>query len=600
MHATHSQASRRAAAAVLGAAALIGSLVAFPSAASAAPLTTVRGIVTEDGHAVPGAPVGTWSPTKGVVATARTGADGRFTLHSPSGVAVVAYAGSKPSAAQAVFALGAEHLVRGVIGATAPKHLAGALQQRVTRAVPTRLGGGHALRFRLQEAGRFTASSPVLGTSADVTGVIMLQHGDSNYSPEFAATADGDVTSGWLVPGRYHLVWNGKALLERTWVTVRSGETVVAPAPTFRTGATVRLHVTSGGSAVPEGVPAVRVVSGGVASGPSTDATGTITLRGLEPGTYRYTVGQFFDDPDEGLEGPPSSDDYLTRTVTVRVATAAGTVDQDVDLAPASKVSGSIVAPAGATTGVLVEDAAGNIVRRGTVVSGAISVAGLPAGTYRVFAVDQDRHRYDVETVVLPTASSPADPPTALARPLEPTTPELVLSGTVRGATEGYVALQAAPTHGAVLYAAFGRVLRSHGSTYRLRTIPGRLRLAVLDEHHVDRTAAYRSVTASAKRTLRTGASTAAVAVRFTVQGHVVAVDAQVVGTGGTELVLSRAARGRSTAHGVAPGRYTWSRTSDPLPATDGPWYYGAPKGSFTVHAGGVTHLGTKRIAILG
>jgi len=38
----------------------------------------------------------------------------------------------------------------------------------------------------------------------------------------------------------------------------------------------------------------------------------------------------------------------------------------------------------------------------------------------------------------------------------------------------------------------------------------------------------------------------------------------------------------------------------EPLPAADGPWTYSAPAGTFTVHAGGVTHLGTKRIAIRG
>jgi hypothetical protein len=597
---TSRRAVRRPGAVALAVVALIGSLVAFPSGAVAAPVTTVRGVVSVAGDAVAGVPVGIWSPTRGVLATGTTDARGRFALRSPSDAPVVAYAGSAPSAAKAVFAVGTEHLVRGVIGAQAPTGLADPLQQRVTRALPGRLGGGRLLRFRLQEAGRFTASSPVLGSFADTTGEIELEHGSGDFSTRFVADAAGRVTSGWLVPGRYHLVWNGNALLERTRLTVRPGTTVVAPAPVFTAGATISIHVTSGGAAVPEGVPSVQLVDGSTASALSTDATGTIVQHGFAPGTYRFTVGQYFDDPDEGLEGPPSTDDYLPRTVTVVVAHGAAAVSAAVDLAPASKLSGTIAVPKGTTTAIDVEDAAGTIVRRaaGDSTTGAFELGGLPAGSYRVFGVDVDHHRYDVQTATLPAASSTSTASVALPRPLVPATAELTVRGAVRGAEGGSVLLRSSPVHGASLWTASSGI-GAHGG-YRIRTIPARLSAAVLVDGAVDRTFAATMVTTSLRRDFPAALRLAAAAARFAVQGHVVRVDVQALGSGGRQLVLLRAARGRSTAHGVTPGTYSWSRSLEPLPATDGPWYYSAPTGSFTLRPGTVAHLGTRTITILG
>lgn len=600
---------RRIAASTIGAIALIVSLVALPTAADAAATTTVRGIVTLGGHAVAGAPVGTWNPSRGVLTTGTTDAHGRFALRSPSGTAAVAWVGAKPSSSKAVFALGDEHLVRGVIGAEAPKGVARPLQQLVSRAVPSRLGGGRVLRFRLQEAGRFTASSPVLGRHLDTTGVIEVEHANGIAAPEYTADAAGSLTSPWLVPGRYHLLWNGNAPLASSWVTVRAGATVVATPPTFPAepaGATLSLHVVSGGAPVPAGVVAVRLDGGSTTRAPSTDATGTIEERGVTPGTYRFAVGRAYDDPDEGFDGPPTSNDYLVRTVTVTVRPGGTAVAQTVDLAPASKVSGTVTVPSAvlnAGVAIHVEDSQGVIVR-GTIAdqrTGGFTLGGLAAGSYRVYAEDTSHHTYAVESVVLPAATSATAAPTPLAHALVPATPEPIVHGTVTGAKRGYVFLRTPAVQGASYYTAFGAFHAS--GRYSIRVIPARLAAQVQAEGHADARTAATLVSRTVTKDLKAGIGLIGLSARFAVRGHVVHVDVQANGSGGAALDLVRGLHGRSSTDGVRPGRYTWDRVLAPLPAVDGPWYYSPPKGSFTVHRGAVQdgavqYLGTRAVTI--
>jgi hypothetical protein len=591
----------RLAAAAAGLAVAIAAAVADPAgAAEAAEATEVHGVVTVAGAPVPGIRVGTWSLARGTVATAVTDVEGRFALRSPSDVPVVAFAGRTPSAAKAVFAAGQEHLVRGVVGAAAPTGTPSALQQTVARALPARLGGGQPLRFALQRAGRFTASTGELGASADVTGAIAIQHDTGLYGPEYRATAEGVVTSGWLVPGRYRLLWNPKpdVLPARTWVTVRAGETVIAQPPAFAVATTVRIAVTSGGAPVGAGVPAVQRIGDDTASVPPTDTTGTVVLHGVAPGTHVFTVGRYFDDPDEGLEGPPSSDDLLPRTVAVEVKAGEATAAATVDLMPASRLTGTVRVPRGTGLSVVVEDARGNVVRRAAAdgATGTFSAGGLTAGRYSVIAIDLDRHRYAQRDVVLPVAK-PGSAPTAIVDPLVPTIDQPVLRGTVRGATGGAVRLRSAPVQGAVLVTQSATIGAKGG--YRLRSIPGRFTPVVEADGRVAREAASRLVTVSGTKDLVPGARTAAVVARFAVDGRVVPAEVQ-ANRGATELSLVRAADGRSVARGAAPGRYRWTRVLAPLPAADGPWHYAAPRGGFVLRAGVTARLGSLALMIRG
>ncbi|POO99520.1 hypothetical protein CQJ34_25975, partial [Salmonella enterica subsp. enterica serovar Heidelberg] len=124
-------------------------------------------------------------------------------------------------------------------------------------------------------------------------------------------------------------------------VVVRAGRTVTAAPPTFVKGGSIRLQVTSGGSPVGAGVPAVQSIDGSETRGaPSTDATGAIVLRDLAPGTYAITVGQRYADWDDDFDGDPTSDTLLPRTVTLHV-TDSSQVAATVDLTPAGRVTGT-------------------------------------------------------------------------------------------------------------------------------------------------------------------------------------------------------------------------------------------------------------------
>lgn len=590
---------RRSAALTAGVAIAAAGLLASAAPAEAAATTAVRGTVTLDGRPLAGVPVGTWRQGHGVLATATTDSAGRFVLRSPRGVAVEAFAGSKPSASKAVFADGDDRLVRGVIGRGAPAHLAAALAQRVTPASPSRLGGGRALRFRLQRAARFTAASPLLGRTADATGVIDIERGDGAYGTEFAADDTGAVTSGWLVPGRYHLYWapSSPYLPARTWATLPSGATTTLTAPDFRRGTRVELHVTSGGAPVGAGVPVVQLVGGEEQSAPSTDSSGTAVEEGVAPGTYRFRIGQYFDDPDEGLEGPPSTDAYLTADVSVVVAAGATTASATVDLAPAGAVSGTVTGvPSTHSVLLYAEDADGLVVRSGDAASGsggAFTLGGLPTGTYTVFAVDTDAHEYAAESVAL-TAGS-----TASAGALTPHTAEPTVHGTVAHARSGTVALEAPRVHGAILYTTFGGSIGRTGR-YRVRTIPGRFLAVVTANDRVTRTSGTVRYSRSTVRDQKAGPRYASATARFRVGVHPVAVDLQTRGPGGVLLELDPVKPvGRSTGELATPGSYSAVRVFG-TPATDGPWYYATPSIRFTLHAGKRTDLGVRHLRIVG
>lgn len=588
-------------------AAAVGIVVAAsggPAASAATPSTVVHGTVTVGGAALAGVAVGTWSPTRGLQAETTTDVHGRFTLRTPSDVAVDAFAGARPSLSHAVFTAGPEHLVRGVIGASAPAGTPSPLSETVTEALPVQLGGGHPLRFRLQRAGRLTSTVP-----AGATGRIAFERGEGVYGA-WAKAVGGTVTSAWLVPGRYHVYWDPKAgyAPTRTWVDVTSGTTALAASalPVMAPTSTVLLRVTSGGSPVGAGVPVVQLVDGQQQPASSTDATGTAVEAGLSPGTSTFVVGEYFDDPDEGLEGPPTSDDLLPATVTVTVPPGGATVAVDVALTPAAKLTGTATVANGHTVTIAVENAHGDVVRTGSAVGpgATIALGGMPAGAYTVYAEDVEAQTYDRVAVTLPAAGG-SSAPTALPRRLTPSIPDPVVRGRSVSGEAGSVTLTSSTRTGSFsrthVWASSGR--------YSIAVLPGRYVPKVVTRLHEQRTAAAVTITGSRRLDLAPGPRFAGVRVRLAVHGHPVAEDLQVHGPRVPDLdgrpstvfdLTRTSSRGVSAASSLRAGRYTWVRSLGPLPAVDGPWYYGVPAGSFTLRSGRTLDLGTRSIAVRG
>jgi hypothetical protein len=570
-----------------------------PPVADAAASTTLHGTVTVAGHAVAGVAVGTWSASRGTLATAKTDARGRFTLHSPARSSVVAWVGLRPSSPKAVFTAGDDHLVRGVIGRSAPAHVASALAQRVTPARPAALGGGHALRFRLQEAGRFVASSPLLGDEGDITdfGILLLQGGLATTS--YQADSTDTVRSGWLVPGRYALEWvpNAGHLRARSTAVVRAGATVTAAPPAFTEGGSIRLQVTSGGVPVAAGVPAVQRIDGSPTQGTaSTDASGAIVEHGLTPGTYAITVGQRYSASDDDFDGDPTSDVVLPKTVTLHVTGSAEST-ATVDLTPAGHVTGTASGPDGVVE-VYAENASRVVVRRAEVEDGAFTLGGLPAGTYRVYAANRASFTYDVVSVVVPKPVGATPAPVALSRPLVPNRVMPTLKGHVSGGRSGAVSLR--DTYPILAQPLAGATLGKSGN-YRLRTVPGRFRVTITMEGRVRRTVQDVDVLRSTTKSFSPGPRVGKVVAQLTAHGRPLqAVLAFSTATGAEPTELDPSGRpGRVLTEDVAPGRYS-TRSFLTVPAADGPWAFTAAKRTFRVHAGAVTRLGTIRVTIRG
>ncbi|GAA4754408.1 hypothetical protein GCM10025783_29320 [Amnibacterium soli] len=488
-------------------------------------------------------------------------------------------------------------LVRGVIGRRAPAGVAEALAQRVVPAPPTALGGGGALRFRLQEAGRFVVRSALLADQGDVTdhGILLL-HGD-RPTTTYDADSHGTVRSGWLAPGAYALRWvpNSGYLRADGAVVVRAGRTVTAAPPTFSRGGSIRLQVTSGGSPVAAGVPAVRSFDGsGTRGSSSTDAAGAIVLHDLAPGTHAITVGQRSADWDDDFEGDPTSDTLLPRTVVLRV-TGSSEAAATEDLTPAGRVTGTV---SGGADRVYAEDASGAVVRRADVEGTAFTLGGLAAGTYRILAADRSSSTYDVESVVVPEPLSTAFAPVVLPRPLVPERAMPTLGGRVPGGASGTIELW--DTYPRLLQP-LGAATLDRSGDFRLRTVPGRFDVTIAVDGRIRRTVRDVDVVRPTTARFAPGARPGKVVAQLTAHGQPVRAQLDFGTAPAVEpLGLVPAGRpGRVLADSVAPGRYS-TRSVLTAPAVDGPWTFTAEERTFRVHDGRTTRLGTIRVTITG
>lgn len=604
--------------AAIGLGALLAAASVVPAtAAQAAGTTTVHGTVQSGSTKLSGVPVGFWSRTGKRLAGTTTGTTGSFTLRVPSGVRGFAYAGTRPDATKAVFAVGGTSFVRGVIGADQGGTTSYPLYQGHLSATAAGLAGGSDLRFRLQKPGRvrvnggtyFTGNGPTLGV------VDVWRLNGSAVGRSVANRATGTVTSRLLVPGSYRL----RAIpqvpyLRRTLsVSVHAGRTTTL-SPTFARGATLSGVLTGPGGAPAAGVRVTALVPRSLDRPPSvlSDSTGRYALRGFAAGTVTLRVGYAYPrDPEDDLPPvvpPPTSDDYLPATAEVTVSATHSPVRTDFALRKAGHVTGTVTGTGGRETQVWLETTDHRMIRAGAVTGGTYSLGGLRPGTaYTVYAVGtgvaQDS-RYGSASFTATAGTSTRD--------LTMSTRTSTLSGTLTGG--GWVRLR---THGDVLpqleftSTLHSEILQSTGRYVVRGLIPGTydvLRFPGPGNRLVARTSVL-TLTGSTTKDFGLTPRPGTYRVRF-VSGSAPVHSVSVVArdAAGDEAGISTTAddsanrTGRAVAAGLWPGTYRYSPASfarsfasndDNVPVVDGPWWFGAISSSFTIRSGGTTDDGT-------
>jgi hypothetical protein len=545
-------------------------LSAAPAQAATASSTEslVHGTVTSAGRPVAGVPVGTWSPSHGEIATTVTDSRGDFALDSPSSVPVELWAGAVPTATRAVFRVRKEHLVRGVVGGEAAPGTAGPLWQVVDPAVPDRLNGGRPVDLHLQAAARFTSRVARGGDGS----IALVRVQDDPYEVE----ADrGRIDSGWLVPGAYRVRWGADAehLPVSTTVRLRPGSRTI-DAPTLPCGATVSIRATSGDARVGPGVHAIEVAGSASEDAGMTDSSGTLTLRDVAPGRHTYVIGRGAAGADGAPEVPLTDDRYLPATVTVRIRPDQSRVSADVELKSAGHITGQVTAAAHHRTVVIAEDTAGVPVRVTAATKDTFALGGLPAGTYRLLAEDTRAGRYTERRITVTAGAT-----VTLAQPLQPTTPEPVLTG--RLADEGTVLLRSA-----VDLRVFRRqVTTDHLGRFQLRIFPGRFTPVTFVQGRTQAVGCAITVRTSVNLRLPSGSREAAMKGRGRINGGTVLITPTLTGPrilneefgegGPSSAVYSTEAQGNAfTGTHLPAGKYRVGDLDGSVPVTDGPWHY--------------------------
>jgi hypothetical protein len=570
------------------------------TSAAASSTTTVHGTVRSGSSALVGARVGFWSRTGHTIVTATTGTGGAFTLRVPSGIRGFVYAGVKPDATKAVFSVGGRSYVRGIVGATQATATSYRLYQGHASATAANLAGGAALRFDLQKPGRIRVDGRSYLRSKDGSlGTVELLRLNGGRADLPIPDSAGVFTSGPLVPGAYKIYsFPVTPYLPRTIpVTVRAGATTTI-SPSFLSGATVRGIVTSGGRPA-VGVPVLVVQGASVRRSAVTDSKGHYAMSVLAPGDYGLRIGYNVQPNPVDLEpdfdaAPPTSDDFLPTTRVFSVGAARAPVTVDASVLPAGHVSGTVAGLGGAEFGrVWLEDATHAIVRtRGTgpAPARAYRLGGLvPGKTYTVYSATDSKYGTATFTAIAGT----------VRRSVTVNKATLTLRGVAAGAARGTVSLNA---QGPAL-PRFGRggkvdtanhyVVRGLlPAAYTVRVTPADLRVRLASR------AQRLTLTASISKDLAAGPRPGVYTARF-VSG------AAPVTTGNSELggassaaggraTFSTGADGRARIDTLQPGVYRYQPTWPfAVPAIDGPWWFGAPSGGFTISSGRTTDVGT-------
>lgn len=612
---------------------VVGAALAPVFTANSGETTTVRGDVRLDGRPLAFFPVGFWT-TAGVQrgTTTRTDASGRFTMDVPVTAEGWAYAGAAPDAEHAIVTTDGEQVVRGVIGAKSAAPISTPLYQGWAPATARSLAGGASqLHFTLQQPGRLAGTSPV---AAGRLRSVQVRRLDGSVVQTLTLDSRGRFRSIPLAPGDYAVVLVAKApqLPSVATGTVRGGRTTTVTITPPVTGATLTGEVRTTSRALGAGIPVLLEQAGDVLAATTTASTGAWTFTGIAAGDYTVEVGRY-DEADavsaSAIQVPiPGATSTPTPTPTVatpsptaatpqgaavepvqrtadgvRAASFDATVPTTLDevgvatvVTEAARISGSVLRPdiaagtEGATTRVVVEEAAtGRIVRATTAApDGAYAVGGLePGRDYTVWAVTEpdDPTLAEMGSATVAAETTPAIADIVIDQDA------LTLGGTVSAATGGTV------TAGDTALFARSTTIDASGGYAIQGLVPGAYPVIVAAKGR--KAAEPVGVVVSTSRPvvdLQPGPRPA------TFQGWFISGGAGVPIVSGTaedpdgDVVRfgPRAEGGHVEITDLAAGTYTYVQDSfrGTVATLDGPWFFLAPTGTFSLSEGDTVDVG--------
>jgi hypothetical protein len=594
--------------------------------------TTVRGDVTVNGQPLAFFPVGFWTTSDNkVVTSTTTDANGGFTLDVSDTLDGYAYAGTTPDSTHAIMQADGLEVVRGVMSSA--RTITPLYQNRPTSTAKALYGGASVVHFTLQAAGRITGTSPVLASGLRA---IQVRRADNSVVQSMRLDARSRFTSMLLSPGQYGVVLVPKApgLPVVANAIVSSGRTTTVRLARPITGATVLGQVTTSAGPVGAGVPVLLEQDGDVLATTTTASTGDWQFTGIAAGDYSVEVGRF-DEPDAvsasassvdvqipGANPTPTAtvptaspspstsatattpqaaavepvqrtaDAVLPQTFPVTVPTTLGEVGVGTQVERAGRLTGYVTV-AGATDAanvqvVVEEEATERVVRATTTTAdGRYDVGGLqPGKRYRVYAVTRPE---DPTQAQMGHGTAVARPTAALVDIIVDE-PALTLSGTVSNASNGRVVV------GDSQLMQRTSAIDESGAYSVQGLVPGAFPVTVSTANRETSQPAGVVVSdAQPVVDLQAGPQSATFKGWFISSGAGVPV---VTGTA-TDATGAMVTFGPSTKDGhvaisdLTPGAYTYDQESfrGTAPTADGPWYYTAPTGGFTLSDGATTDV---------
>jgi hypothetical protein len=287
---------------------------------------------------------------------------------------------------------------------------------------------------------------------------------------------------------------------------------------------------------------------------------------------------------------PRTSDAYVPTTSQAYVPQDLGTVEVDAALQPAGRITGAVVGVDEVPVQVVAEDLATRQILRSVQAdasTGRYTLGGLVPGTeYRVYAVsrptDPAVSTYAGGSGVATQAGTRVD--------LLLDTPALSLTGRITDSTGGTVAVGDGAT-----FARSAAADTTGGYTVG-GLVPGTYPVTVTATGRLRSSAVALALDTSATQDLAPGPNPATYKAWFISAGAGVP---RVLGaastTDGTTMEIRPPGRGGHVSVGhQRPGTYSYvaDSFSGLVPCGDGPWWFAAPTGSFTLRDGGTTDVG--------
>jgi hypothetical protein len=582
--------------------ALVAAGVGLPAvAASAASTKTYHGTVVSGATKLSDVTVGFWSRTGHKLASTKTTSSGKFTLKVPSGVLGFAYAGPRPDAAGATFIADRLSVVRGIIGASQAAGTSYRIYQGHASATTRNLGNNTStLKFDLQKTGTLNGSSMFI---KEVPQAVQLErlNGTPVGAPQ-PLSSDGSFSIHPRVPGKYKLLVTPIAgyLPKTVAVTVLAGKATTVALGSFTRGAVLSGSLTSGGSPLKSAVyvSVLKHNTTTVVAGAESSATGTYSIAGLHAGAYDVVYGRNpAPNPDADPVTPATpvtSNDYLVLTKKITIDAAHDDVTGNYAVAAAAQVVGTAIGVTTATA-IYVEQSDASIVRATeTDADGAFTIGGLAPGTpYEIFA--------DTGTTYGSVATTPTPGANGSLSIYATSHPALTVTGE---AGKGHF-VELTATHD--VYAGNQSINTTAStptaSTYKISgLVPGQYSLINAVPKHLAAAPVIITLTSDTVKNLAAGPANAVfkAAVKsgsapiLTLSGKIKSANAAPIGIG----VISKndgqlATNGLVDNVQLRAGIYHYVAGSFTGPASDGPWWFGAPSGTFKLTAGKTTNVGT-------